>query len=540
MLFARPADSRRNLRGISVAVIAAALACIGLGLAAWQSLSSRARAVQALRAHAATIARLVATDLSTVLRDRFDTVTELSAVPDPTPPPAPKAPPSSALDAGSALASALPAGGLITALAAWDASTGWVAPASAQPTQAQCVRAEPIVRNALDAARDGPRVQDATGAFIPDDMPEDDESRGGITYVRLGDADSQSADLLAVRPLRHATGRVYAAWLRTGGIISMLGDRVRRREPALELASASTAPWSERLPDGLAFLCVQPTSATLQADRDARFRVALLLGPVSLVSVTALVGLIWRMALVMRREEELSKLKDDFVAGVSHELKTPLSLIHLFAETLLEGRVPTDDKRREYYDVILRESARLTHLINNLLDFSRLQTGRRPFELTPQDVGAVVRGVYDAYHLELDHARMSHSLTIEPALPLIAMDRDAIGQAVLNLMSNAVKYSQNEREMRIEVAPDVRRGRRGVLISVYDRGIGIAPHERDRVFEGFFRGSDPRVRARRGTGVGLALVRHIVDMHGGIVSAESRLAGGTTFRIFLPAAETAA
>lgn len=495
MLFARSTVGtnklRRDARDISVAIVAASLVCAGSGLATWQSLRSRDRNMAALRAHAVTLSHLLAERLVEVVRGRLDR----------------------GMEAGSDDSDSAGSDRLIECVAFGGASGAWSWSAYAPWDDARFTQAEAQISMATQAARS--------------------VVHGDILFL---DA-SGSPWVLAVRFVHHAGEEAQVAWLNRSEIASLLEGIVRQREPSLELSMEPCGAWSEPLPRGLAFLRIQPTRATLRSDRDARVRLVLLLGPVSLVSVTALVGLIWRMTRVVRREAELSKLKDDFVAGVSHELKTPLSLIHLFAETLLEGRIPTEDKRREYYDVILRECARLTHLINNLLDFSRLQAGRKPLELTPQEVGPVVRGVYDAYRPELEHARMRHELSIEPNLPLVAMDREAVAQAVLNLMSNAVKYSQEEREMRIEVTSDVRRGRRGVLISVHDRGIGIAPHERDRVFEGFFRGSDPRVRARRGTGVGLALVRHIVDMHGGIASVESRLTGGTTFRIFLPACE---
>lgn len=289
------------------------------------------------------------------------------------------------------------------------------------------------------------------------------------------------------------------------------------------------------LPGIPARFCLVPTDRFRQQGRLERVRHGLLLGPVSLLAVAALIGLIWRLQRLARQEAELLRLQADFVSGVSHELKTPLALIHLFAETLLEDRVPTSEKKREYYDIILRESSRLTHLINNVLDFSRLRSGERAFQMSVQDVGEAVRSMYEAYRAELDHAGMTHALSVAADLPLARIDRDAIGQAVLNLMSNAVKYSEDERWILVEVSRDTRRGRHGVLISVHDRGIGIRPEDRGSIFDGFFRAPDPRVRKRRGAGLGLALVRQIVEAHGGIVSVESRLVGGSTFRIFIPA-----
>ncbi|MBU0717379.1 MAG: ATP-binding protein, partial [Planctomycetes bacterium] len=125
-------------------------------------------------------------------------------------------------------------------------------------------------------------------------------------------------------------------------------------------------------------------------------------------------------------------------------------------------------------------------------------------------------------------------LRIDDSLPLVDIDPTAVSQVLLNLLANAVKYSDQERSVVVEVTVDTRRNRRGVLISVHDRGIGVCPEDREHLFEGFFRASDRRVRERSGAGLGLALVKHIVDAHQGSIHVESRLVRGSTFRVFLP------
>ena len=152
----------------------------------------------------------------------------------------------------------------------------------------------------------------------------------------------------------------------------------------------------------------------------------------------------------------------------------------------------------------------------------------------PVDIGVVVRETYEAYCLELDEKGFEHSIAVADDLPEVAADRDAIAQAVVNLIGNAVKYSEDDRYLGIEVTRDTRRNLTGVLISLHDRGIGIAPEARRHLFEGFYRADDERVRQRRGSGLGLALLKHIVDAHQGSLDVESRLVKGTTFRIFLP------
>ena len=154
--------------------------------------------------------------------------------------------------------------------------------------------------------------------------------------------------------------------------------------------------------------------------------------------------------------------------------------------------------------------------------------------MQPVEVGRVVREVYDMFRPQLEEARFEHEVSIAPNLPEVAADRDALSQILVNLINNAIKYSADDKYLLVEAASDVRRGRRGVLISVHDRGIGIRPEDRAMVTEGFFRANDPQVRQRGGTGLGLALVKRMVETHGGSVDVESRLVKGTTFRVFLP------
>ncbi len=318
----------------------------------------------------------------------------------------------------------------------------------------------------------------------------------------------------------------------------MAGDRVGVEQvlPGGASTRRRALPWHEDLAPLAPFLWMKPTPVFV--DRQfhvVRTQTALFIVGMLLV-MGALAAIIWGMWRVLQREIALSQLKQAFVADVSHELKTPLSLIRLFAETLLSGRVPTEEKKREYYEVITRESDRLTHLINNILDFARIDAGRKRYELQPADIGELVRETYEAYRLQLDHDGFEHYLVIADDLPEIACDRDAIAQALINLINNAVKYTEgDDKFLGIDVSRETRRGGHGVLISVSDRGIGIKPEDRNHLFTGFYRANDERVRQRRGAGLGLALVKHIVDAHGGIVDVESRLIKGSTFRIFLPA-----
>jgi signal transduction histidine kinase len=251
-----------------------------------------------------------------------------------------------------------------------------------------------------------------------------------------------------------------------------------------------------------------------------------------LVGVIALgLGAAYRL---VRRESEMARLKADFVANVSHDLKTPLALIRMFGETLEMNRAPDEATRREYYGVITRESERLSRLIDNVLDFSRIEGGRRRYELAPAPLEPVVHEVLEAFRYPLTQQGFKVSVDVEPDLPDVLMDADAIGQALANLVDNAIKYSGPRRRLSVTA----RRVGAEVRLEVADEGIGIPPGEQARIFEKFYRVGRSETQGRRGSGVGLALVAHIVDAHRGRVSVESRVGEGSRFTIALPVAET--
>jgi signal transduction histidine kinase len=232
----------------------------------------------------------------------------------------------------------------------------------------------------------------------------------------------------------------------------------------------------------------------------------------------------------VRRELRLSRLKSDFVANVSHELKTPLALIRLFAETLELGRVPGEEKKGQYYRIINKESRRLTQLINNILDFSRIEAGRREYRLVPSDIGAVVRDVVDAYRFPIEQLGFELRVDVAEDLPGLELDPEAISQALINLLNNAIKYSTDTKA----IAVSVRREGDRVLLSVEDSGIGIPRSEHRRIFEKFYRVETSLVHTTKGSGLGLALVQHITEAHGGRVELKSAPGEGSTFTLSLP------
>jgi signal transduction histidine kinase len=230
------------------------------------------------------------------------------------------------------------------------------------------------------------------------------------------------------------------------------------------------------------------------------------------------------------RELALAKLKSDFVSNVSHELRTPLSLIRLYAETLELGRISSPGKHQEYYEIIRKESERLTSLINNILDFSRIEAGKKEYSFRETDMADLVRSTLDSYRFEIEQNGFQFEQKIDNNLPPLRVDREAIARSLLNLVNNAVKYSATEKYLGVHLY----RRDDGVNIEVVDHGIGIPLKEQLKIFEKFYRVGDPLVHNTKGSGLGLSLVRHIVQAHGGVVAVESAPGRGSKFIITLP------
>jgi len=230
------------------------------------------------------------------------------------------------------------------------------------------------------------------------------------------------------------------------------------------------------------------------------------------------------------RELRMAEMRSQFIASVSHELKTPLTAIRIFAETLRMGRLKDTQAKTEYLDTIVNESHRLTRLLNNVLDFSKIEKGKRTYRKEPACLSEIVNAAVQATQYPLKQQDFHLNVQMEEELPDISVDRDAIGQAILNLLSNAMKYSGESR--RIDLRVQKRAGH--VVIEVSDRGIGIDPAQQKRIFEKFYRVPSEQNQRIPGTGLGLALVFHIVKAHDGHVEVRSVLGEGSTFSIHLP------
>jgi signal transduction histidine kinase len=233
------------------------------------------------------------------------------------------------------------------------------------------------------------------------------------------------------------------------------------------------------------------------------------------------------------RQLELASIKSSFVSNVSHELKTPIALIRLAVDTLEMRRVSSMEETEEFLRVISREAMRLNQLVDNILDFARLEAGQHVFRFTNVDIGEVVRETLESFRPKLEHQGFSIAEDIPDDLPLVRGDAVALAQCVLNLLDNAVKYSKQRREIRVSASTHDGM----VAISVADRGIGISPRDQRRVFEKFVRIETGLVHDVKGAGLGLSLVDQIMKAHGGRVEVTSVLGEGSTFTLVLPVAE---
>ncbi len=257
---------------------------------------------------------------------------------------------------------------------------------------------------------------------------------------------------------------------------------------------------------------------------------------ISLLFVSILIGgtLVLR---TVRAEVVLSRQKTTFVANVSHELKTPLTSIRMFAEMLLEGRQRNENKKQEYLSLMVSESERLTRLINNVLDFSRMEQGRKNYSMERLDLFALCTGLLESQRPRYEQS--GFRLELRTRFPednargqgWVQGDPEALKQSLLNLLSNAEKYSGNQKAIEVEI----HQGQSWVFVDVMDRGKGVPHSQAKRIFEEFYRGDDSLTAKVRGSGLGLSITRRILRDHGGDVLYLPREGGGSIFRIQLPA-----
>ena len=296
-------------------------------------------------------------------------------------------------------------------------------------------------------------------------------------------------------------------------------DANNRRVYGPNLARAGDYVFGRRFPTTLYEwrLQVAPKQAPLleSQNRSRRLTEVSLLATSFLVILLGIAFLLYAAA----KERRLNALRSEFIANVSHELKTPLSVIRMFGEMLATRRVKNEEKQAEYLDLICRESERLSALIENVLDFAALERGKRRYELVGGDLGEVIRESIETFRYRVEREGAEVSMEVDDDLPEVPLDRQAIMLATINLLDNAVKYGGKE---RVDVR--VRRDGEYLSVSIRDRGRGIPEEDLRRIFERFYRSK--REDQIRGSGIGLSLVQHIAEAHGGKAWAENAPEGG--------------
>jgi signal transduction histidine kinase len=277
---------------------------------------------------------------------------------------------------------------------------------------------------------------------------------------------------------------------------------------------------------------VNPARLT-QAAHTARLTLGLLIA----VLVLAIGVGSWLIVSNLNSELKLARQKTDFVSNVSHELKTPLTSIRMFSEMLAEGRVTDAGKQRSYLNIISAEAARLARLINNVLDFSRMERGEKKYNFQPCDLVAVVQAAAETFRPHLEANGFQFDCALPEAPVSVRGDADALSQIVVNLLSNAEKYTNGQKEISMQLTLQ-QSPLPFVEIKVQDRGSGVPRGSEEKIFEKFYRAHDALSSGVQGSGLGLTIARQIARAHGGDVVYEPRDDGGSCFILRLPISTT--
>jgi signal transduction histidine kinase len=378
--------------------------------------------------------------------------------------------------------------------------------------------------------------------FLP--LVEAEELAAGVLETRFAPR-KQSAIQATPRPDAFAFvlgDRRAAVLVRLETLRRQFGEQVEKspllRGGGAALCPPQMAPAGE---DALAALalggrfsgwqCAVDRKSISVGDDAARRRIAMYLW-VGALAVAVICGAAVSTAAILRRQVRLARLKNDLVATVSHEMKTPLTSMRVLVETLLDADVPEPTKTRDYLQLIAKENLRLSGLIDNFLAFSRMERNRQVFQMGQVEPAAVVRQAVEAVRERLDRPGCRLDVDIAPQLPTVVADADALTTVLVNLLDNAIKYTGEDKDVRVRTYQEGG----AVCFAVADNGIGVPRWALKKIFARFYQVDRRLSRSSGGCGLGLSIVECIVTAHGGTVEVESRPAQGSTFTVRIPAA----
>lgn len=239
----------------------------------------------------------------------------------------------------------------------------------------------------------------------------------------------------------------------------------------------------------------------------------------------------WFVYKNVRKQIRLNQLKTDFISNVSHEIRTPLALINMYSETLEMGRIPTEEKKMEYYRVINTEANRLSRMVNKILNFSRIERGKREYHFTNTNLNAEIENIMANYQQHFDQNGFEIVMKLADQIPQIKLDKEAIAEAIINLIDNGMKYSADVKKIEVSTCLD------GdfVRVDVKDFGIGIEKKDQPLVFDKFYRVTTGNLAHKaKGSGIGLSIVKHIMEAHHGKVELASDFGKGSCFSLLFP------
>ncbi|WKN43179.1 sensor histidine kinase [Tunicatimonas pelagia] len=285
------------------------------------------------------------------------------------------------------------------------------------------------------------------------------------------------------------------------------------------------------------YLTIQLEEQEAPTLAEQRFRTNLFL----IVGLNAVLLLgAWFVFRTIKKEIELARIKSDFVSNVSHEIRTPLALISMFSETLMMGRVKSEEKKHEYYRIVNQESQRLTSMVNKILNFSKIEAGKHHFHFEPINLNEVVTGVLESYDFHLKNEGFHYHSRLSETELTINGDRESITEAIINLLDNAIKYSDEHKDISVLTGISADQ----YFVEIQDKGMGISEANQEAIFDKFFRVSSslptkPTAPSsdgspRSGTGLGLSLVKYIMDAHKGTITLTSYPNKGSNFRLNFP------